>query len=67
MPLKIVLLICNIGTAHCTLETAHSHFTMECASQLPSQCLMQAQEELAKMAGLYDTKTQVPFIQLARR
>jgi hypothetical protein len=66
-PLKIVLLICNIATSECTVQTSVSHFTVECDNTLPMHCIQQGQEELAKMEGLYDHTTQYPRFQLARR
>lgn len=66
MPLKIVLLICNIASVECSDATAVSRYVLYSDSGTPGACLFMGQVELARMNGLYDQASQRVVIKCGR-
>ena len=57
MGLKAVLLICGLA-GECSDTTATSRFTIPVGNVTPMQCFQVGFQELAKMGGTWDWKTQ---------
>lgn len=65
--LKVVILICMAAQQPCTEENALRRYTIPLVTELPNACLMRGNEELGKMDGTWDYKTQTAILLCKRR
>lgn len=61
--LHVVLLICNMATAECTIQTARSYYTIETESFAMSGCAMYGLMASARLSELYDHTTERVVVQ----